>query len=178
MKQKVRSTTVCAVRRGDNVAIAADGQVTFGHTVMKSNTKKLRRLYNDKIIVGFAGATADAFSLFDRLEAKIREHNGDLTRSVVEMAKDWRSDRILRKLEAMLIVVDKKKTFVLSGSGDVLEPDSDAVAIGSGGAYALSASKALLGNTELSASEIARKSLEIASSICIYTNNNIILEEL
>ncbi len=178
MRQKVRSTTVCAVRRDGKVVICADGQVTFGNTVMKSNTRKIRRLYNDKIIVGFAGATADAFKLFDNLETKIKEHSGDLTRAVVEMAKDWRSDKILRRLEAMMIVVDKDKTFVLSGAGDVMEPDSDAVAIGSGGAYALAAAKALLQNTELSSSEIAKKSLEIASSICIYTNTNIIMEEL
>lgn len=177
-KIKTRSTTVCAVRRNNKVVIAADGQVTFGHTIMKSNTKKIRRLYNNSILVGFAGATADAFSLFDKLEGTIKEYGGDLTRAVVEMAKAWRSDKILRKLEAMLIVADKEKTFVLSGQGDVMEPDSDVVAIGSGGAYALSASKALLENTELSAKEIALKSLEIASSICIYTNKNIILEEL
>ncbi len=178
MKEKIRSTTVCSVRRNGKVVIAADGQVTLGNTILKSNTKKVRRIYNDQIIVGFAGATADAFSLFDRLETKIKEHNGDLTRAVVEMAKDWRSDKILRHLEAMLIVVDKDKTFVLSGNGDVMEPDSDVVAIGSGGPYALAASKALLDNTKLSASEIAKKALEIASSICIYTNNNIIMEEL
>jgi ATP-dependent HslUV protease, peptidase subunit HslV len=160
------------------VAIAADGQVTLGNTIMKSNTRKLRRLYNNTIIVGFAGATADAFSLFDKLEAKISEYSGDLTRSVVEMAKDWRSDKVLRKLEAMLIVADKEKTFVLSGAGDVMEPDTEAVAIGSGGTYALASATALLQNTDMTAKEIAQKSLEIASSICIYTNNNIILEEL
>jgi ATP-dependent HslUV protease subunit HslV len=178
MSAKTRSTTVCAVRRDGKAVIAADGQVTLGHTVMKSNTRKLRRLYNDKIIVGFAGATADAFSLFDRLEAKIKEHSGDLTRSVVEMAKDWRSDKILRRLEAMMIVLDKEKTFVLTGAGDVMEPDYDVAAIGSGGAYALASARALLENTDLSAKEIAEKSLEIASSICIYTNKSIILEEL
>jgi ATP-dependent HslUV protease, peptidase subunit HslV len=178
MSAKTRSTTVCAVRRDGKAVIAADGQVTLGNTVMKSNTRKLRRLYNDKIVVGFAGATADAFSLFDRLEAKIKEHSGDLTRSVVEMAKDWRSDKILRRLEAMMIVLDKDKTFVLTGAGDVMEPDFDVAAIGSGGAYALASARALLENTDLSAKEIAEKSLEIASSICIYTNKNIILEEL
>ena len=178
MKEKVRATTVCAVRRDKSVAIAADGQVTLGNTIMKSNTRKLRRLYNNTIIVGFAGATADAFSLFDKLEAKISEYSGDLTRSVVEMAKDWRSDKVLRKLEAMLIVADKEKTFVLSGAGDVMEPDTEAVAIGSGGTYALASATALLQNTDMTAKEIAQKSLEIASSICIYTNNNIILEEL
>ncbi len=178
MAEKAKSTTVCAVRRNGKAVIAADGQVTLGNTVMKSNTRKLRRLYNDQIIVGFAGATADAFSLFDRLEAKIKEHHGDLTRAVVEMAKDWRSDKILRRLEAMMIVVDKEKTFVLSGAGDVMEPDYDVAAIGSGGAYALASARALLDNTDLTAKEIAQKSLEIASSICIYTNNNIIVEEL
>lgn len=178
MNEKVRSTTVCAVRRDDGVVIAADGQVTLGNTVMKSNTRKLRRIYDNKIIVGFAGATADAFSLFDRLEARIKEYHGDLTRSVVELAKEWRSDKILRRLEAMLIVADREKTFVLSGNGDVLEPDSDVVAIGSGGNYALASAKALLENTDLSAKDIALKSLNIASSICIYTNDNIIWEEI
>ncbi len=177
-ENKVRSTTVCAVRRNGKVVMAADGQVTLGHTVMKSNTRKVRRLYEDKIIVGFAGATADAFSLLDKLENKIREYGGDLTRSVVEMAKDWRSDRVLRRLEAMMIVADKDKTFVLTGSGDVMEPDSPIATIGSGGPYALSSAKALIENTDLSAKEIALKSLKIASSICIYTNDNIILEEL
>lgn len=178
MERKIKSTTVCAVRRENKVVMVADGQVTLGNTILKSNTKKVRRLYNDEILVGFAGATADAFSLFDRLEAKIKEYSGDLTRAVVEMAKEWRSDKILRRLEAMMIVANKEKTFVLSGSGDVMEPDFDIIAIGSGGPYAYAAGKALLENTELPAKEIAEKSLKIASSICIYTNDNIVLEEL
>ncbi len=177
-KKKVRSTTVCAVRRNGKVVIAADGQVTLGHTVMKSNTTKVRKIQGGKILVGFAGSTADALNLLDKLETKIKEHSGDLTRAVVEMAKDWRSDKILRRLEAMIIVANEEKTFILSGSGDVLEPDCPIATIGSGGPYALPSAKALLENTELSAKEIAVKSLEIASSICIYTNNNIVVEEL
>lgn len=177
-KRHIRSTTVCAVRRDGKIVLAADGQVTAGNTVMKSKTRKIRKIYNDTILIGFAGATADAFSIFDRLEAKIKEYNGDLARSVVELAKEWRSDKILRRLEAMLIVADKLRTFILSGSGDVMEPDNDVVAIGSGGPYAYASSLALIQNTELSAKEIAKKSLEIASSICIYTNSNIIMEEL
>lgn len=171
-------TTIICVRKDKKVVIAGDGQVTLGNTVLKSNAKKVRRLYNDSIITGFAGATADAFTLFERLEGKLEKYNGQLTRACVELAKDWRTDKYLRKLEAMLIVADKDTTLLMSGNGDVLEPEGGIVGIGSGGSFALSAAKALYDIETLSAEDIALKSMKIASDICIYTNNNIIMEKL
>ena len=176
--RRVRSTTVLCVRRGDSVVMAADGQVTLGASVMKHSAKKIRRLYQDKVLAGFAGSTADAFSLFGRFETKLEQYAGNLGRSAVELAKDWRTDRMLRHLEALLIVCDTTATFVLSGTGDVIEPDDGIVAIGSGGSYALASARALMGNTELSAREIAEKSLRIAGQICIYTNDQLTIEEL
>ena len=178
MKQRIRSTTILCVRRNGKVVIAGDGQVTMGQEVLKSSAKKLRRLYNNKIIAGFAGSTADAFSLFSRFETKLEQYNGNLPRSVVELAKDWRTDRVLRHLEALLIVADTANTYIISGNGDVIEPDNEIAAIGSGGPFAKSAATALLENTKMSAREIVEKSMEIAGKICIYTNLNIILEEL
>lgn len=175
---RVRSTTVLAVRKNGQVAMAADGQVTFGNTVLKSNARKLRKIYHDQIIIGFAGSTADAFNLFDKFEAKVEEYMGDLTRASVELAKDWRTDKNLRKLEAFLIVADKNATFIISGTGDVVEPDMGIAAIGSGGNYALSAARAYLECSDYTAAEIAKKSLEIAGDICIYTNHSITMEEL
>ena len=175
---RVRSTTVLAVRKDGQVAMAADGQVTFGNTVLKSNARKLRKIYHDQIIIGFAGSTADAFNLFDKFESKVEEYMGDLTRASVELAKDWRTDKNLRKLEAFLIVADKNATFIISGTGDVVEPDMGIAAIGSGGNYALSAARAYLECSNYSAAEIAKKSLEIAGDICIYTNHSIMLEEI
>jgi ATP-dependent HslUV protease subunit HslV len=176
--RRVRSTTVLCVRRGDSVVMAADGQVTLGASVMKSSAKKIRRLYQDKVLAGFAGSTADAFSLFGRFESKLEQYAGNLGRAAVELAKDWRTDRMLRHLEALLIVCDVTATFVLSGNGDVIEPDEGIVAIGSGGSYALASARALMENTELSAREIAEKSLKIAGQICIYTNDQLTVEEL
>jgi len=176
--RRVRSTTVLCVRRGDSVVMAADGQVTLGSSVMKASAKKIRRLYQEKVLAGFAGSTADAFSLFGRFETKLEQYAGNLSRSAVELAKDWRTDRMLRHLEALLIVTDLTATFVLSGNGDVIEPDEGIVAIGSGGSYALAAARALMENTELSAREIAEKSLKIAGQICIYTNDQVTVEEL
>ena len=173
-----RGTTILSVRRGDKVVIGGDGQVTLGNTVMKGNARKVRRLYHDQVIAGFAGATADAFTLFEHFEGKLEKHRGNLTRAAVEMAKDWRTDRALRKLEALLIIADAKVTFVISGTGDVIEPEHDLIAIGSGGAFAQSAARALLENTDLSAREIVEKSLNIAADICIYTNHNLRIEEL
>lgn len=173
-----RGTTILSVRCGDKVVIGGDGQVTLGNTVMKGNARKVRRLYNDQVIAGFAGATADAFTLFEHFEGKLEKHRGNLTRAAVEMAKDWRTDRALRKLEALLIIADAKVTFVISGTGDVIEPEHDLIAIGSGGAFAQSAARALLENTQLSAREIVEKSLNIAADICIYTNHNLRIEEL
>jgi ATP-dependent HslUV protease subunit HslV len=172
------STTILAVRHRGQSVLAGDGQVTFGQTVMKQSAKKIRRLYNDRILAGFAGSAADSFALFARFESKLEQYRGNLERSVVELAKDWRSDRILRRLEAMLIVLDKNATFLLSGTGDLIEPDDGIVAIGSGGPYALSAARALAANTELDANAIAQKSMQIAGEICIYTNSNIVIEEL
>lgn len=177
-KVKIRSTTVLLVRRDGKVALAADGQVTLGATVMKDSARKVRRLYNDKILVGFAGSTADAFSLLSRFESKLEQYNGNLERAAVELSKDWRTDKILRHLEALLIVTDDKVSFLLSGSGDVISPDDGLIAIGSGGSYALAAARALTQHTELAAREIAMSALRIAGEICIYTNTNIILEEL
>jgi len=172
------STTILAVRHGGHSVMAGDGQVTFGQTVMKQNARKIRRLYNDRILAGFAGSAADSFALFARFEAKLEQYRGNLERSVVELAKDWRSDRILRRLEAMLIVLDSNATFLLSGTGDLIEPDDGIVAIGSGGPYALAAARALAANTDLDAKAIAQKSMQIAGDICIYTNANIVIEEL
>jgi len=172
------STTILAVRHRGQSVLAGDGQVTFGQTVMKQSARKIRRLYNDRILAGFAGSAADSFALFARFESKLEQYRGNLERSVVELAKDWRSDRILRRLEAMLIVLDKNATFLLSGTGDLIEPDDGIVAIGSGGPYALSAARALAANTELDARVIAEKSMQIAGDICIYTNTNIVIEEL
>ena len=172
------STTILAVRHRDAAVLAGDGQVTFGQTVVKHNAKKIRRLYNDRILAGFAGSAADSFALFSRFEAKLEQYRGNLERSAVELAKDWRTDRILRRLEAMLIVLDKSSTFLLSGNGDLIEPDDGIVAIGSGGPYALAAAKALAANTDLDARAIAEKAMTIAGDICIYTNAQIAVEEL
>jgi ATP-dependent HslUV protease subunit HslV len=180
--RRVRSTTVLCVRRGDSVVMAADGQVTLGATVMKHSAKKIRRLYNDKILAGFAGSTADAFSLFGRFESKLEQYAGNLGRSAVELAKDWRTDKLLRQLQALLIVADGKQMFLLSGDGDVIEPDpiadGEIATIGSGGSFALAAATALLENTQLSAREIVERSMKIAAEICIYSNTSITIEEL
>lgn len=178
MSIELRGTTILAVRRGDKVVIGGDGQVTLGNTVMKGNARKVRRLYHDKVIAGFAGATADAFTLFEHFEGKLEKHRGNLMRAAVEMAKDWRTDRALRRLEALLIIADSKSLLTISGNGDVIEPEGDFMAIGSGGAFAQSAARALLENTELSAREIVEKALGIAADICIYTNHNLRIEEL
>ncbi len=178
MRQKIRSTTILCVRRNNKVVMAGDGQVTFGQEVLKSSAKKLRRLYNGKIIAGFAGATADAFALFSRFEAKLEQHNGNLPRSVVELAKEWRTDRILRHLEALLLVADVKDTFIVSGNGDVIEPDNEVAAIGSGGPFAKAAATALVENTKLQAREIVERAMAIAGKICIYTNESVTFEEL
>ena len=172
------STTILAVRHTGRAVMAGDGQVTFGQTVVKQTARKIRRLYNDKILAGFAGSAADSFALFARFESKLEQYRGNLERSAVELAKDWRSDRILRRLEAMLVVMDANATFLLSGNGDLIEPDDGIVAIGSGGPYALAAAKALSANTTLDARAIAEKAMLIAGDICIYTNTSIVLEEL
>jgi len=174
----IRSTTVIAVRHQGSVAVAGDGQVTFGEAVMKHGARKVRRMYQDRIIAGFAGGAADAFALFTRLEAKLEEYHGDLRRSAVELAKDWRTDRVLRRLEALLVVVDKSNSLIISGTGDVIEPDDGILAIGSGGSYALAAARALVKYSDLSTREIVEEAMNIASSICIYTNNSIVIEEL
>jgi ATP-dependent HslUV protease subunit HslV len=178
MKDRIRSTTVIVVRRDNKVVMAGDGQVTFGSEVLKGTAKKLRRLYNEKILAGFAGSTADAFSLFARFEAKLEQFNGNLPRSVVELAKEWRTDRVLRHLEAMLVVADTKNTYLVSGNGDVIEPDEGVVAIGSGGPFATAAATALMRNTKMNARAIAEQAMEIAAKICIYTNDNVTYEEL
>jgi ATP-dependent HslUV protease subunit HslV len=178
MKRKIRSTTVISIRRDNKVVMAGDGQVTLGNEVIKASARKLRRLYNDKVLAGFAGSTADAFALFARFETKLEQFNGNLPRSVVELAKDWRTDRILRHLEAILLVADMKYTYLVSGTGDVIEPDEGIAAIGSGGQYALAAATALLRNTQLSARQIAQQAMEIAGKICIFTNDNVTYEEL
>lgn len=175
---KTRSTTILAVRRNGAVAMAGDGQVTMGETVMKGNTKKVRKIYNGKIITGFAGSTADAFTLLELFEKKVGEYSGDITRSAVELAKEWRTNKMLKNLEALLLVADKNKILLISGNGDVIEPEEDAIAIGSGGNYAYASALALLRNTDLSAKDIVSKSLDIASKICIYTNNTVTIEEL
>lgn len=174
----IRSTTILCVRRDGRVAMGSDGQVTLGTTVMKQNARKLRRLYQDRVLAGFAGATADAFTLFEKFDAKLEEYRGNLTRAAVELAKDWRTDRVLRRLEALLAVADIENSFVISGTGDVIEPEDGILAIGSGGPYALAAARALLDATQLPAREIAERSLRIAADICLYTNDQITLEEL
>lgn len=176
--EQYRGTTILSVRRGNAVVIGGDGQVTMGHTVMKSNARKVRRLYNNKVIAGFAGGTADAFTLFERFEGKLETHQGNLVRAAVEMAKDWRSDRVLRRLEALLAVADAKASLIITGNGDVIEPENSLIAIGSGGPYAKSAAQALVENTELGARDIVEKSLTIAANICIYTNQNLTIESL
>ena len=178
MNEKVRGTTVVAVRKGGQVAIAGDGQITTGDVVLKHGAKKVRTLYHDQVIAGFAGSVADALTLFERFEMELEKYGGQLRRSAIELAKEWRTDRVLRRLEAWLVVADLKELLVLSGEGDVIEPDEDVVAIGSGGGYALAAAKALLRHSDLSAAEIARTSLEIAADICIYTNDQITLLSL
>ncbi len=172
------STTVLAVRRGEQVVLAGDGQVTLGDTVVKQNARKIRRLYNGRILAGFAGSSADSFALFARFESKLEQYRGNLERSVVELAKDWRTDRMLRRLEAMLVVADASATFLLSGTGDLIEPDDGIVAIGSGGPYAMAAAKALARHTELDARTIAEEALTVAAGICIYTNASVTIEEL
>jgi len=176
--EQLHGTTILSVRRGKRVALGGDGQVTLGNVVIKAGARKVRRLYHDKIVAGFAGGTADAFTLFERFEAKLEKHQGNLLRSAVELAKDWRTDRILRRLEAMLAVADRETSLVITGSGDVLEPEQGIIAIGSGGPYAQAAARALLGNTELDAEAIVRRSLAIAGELCIYTNQNVVVEVL
>ncbi len=175
---EVRSTTVLLVRRDGHVAMAGDGQVTVGETVMKASAKKVRRLYNDKILAGFAGATGDAFSLLTRFEGKLEQYHGNLERAAIELSKEWRTDKVLRHLEALLVIADEKSSFLLSGNGDVISPDDGLLAIGSGGSYALAAARALVANTKLPAREIALEAMRIAGEICIYSNANIVIEEL
>src|SRR3954469_7682181 len=177
-KAKIRSTTVVCVRRGNSVVMAADGQVTLGEGVIKHSAKKIRRLYSDKILAGFAGSTADAFNLFGRFESKLEQYAGNIERSAVELGKDWRTDKILRQLEALLVVADTNRTFLISGGGDVIEPDEGIASIGSGGPYATAAARALMKNTDLPARRIAEESMKIAGDICIYTNQVITIEEL
>ena len=179
MEQKgiiFKGTTILAMRKGKETVIGGDGQVTLGNTIIKSNALKIRRLYKDNVIAGFAGSTADAFTLFSKFETKLEEYQGNLKRAAVELAKDWRLDKYLRRLEALLIVADKESMFLISGSGDIIEPEDDIIAIGSGGSYALAAARALTRNTKLKPEEVVKKSLEIAAEICIYTNNNINIE--
>lgn len=175
---RVRSTTILSVRRDNKMAMGGDGQVTMGEGVFKSKAKKIRRLYNDKILAGFAGSTADALSLFSRFEQKLEEYHGNLSRAVVELAKEWRTDRALRHLEALLLVADSKNTYLVSGNGDVIEPDDGVVAIGSGGSYAMAAARALMRKTSLSAQEIVKEAMQIAGEICIFTNDQVTIEEL
>jgi len=176
--EQYRGTTILSVRRGKKVVIGGDGQVTLGNTVMKANARKVRRLYKDQVIAGFAGGTADAFTLFERFERKLDMHQGHLVRAAVELAKDWRTDKMLRRLEALLAVADSKASLIITGNGDVIEPEGGLIAIGSGGPFAQSAARALIENTELTALDIVQKSLTIAADICIYTNQNLTLEEL
>lgn len=176
--EQFRGTTILSVRRGDKVVIGGDGQVSLGNTVMKGNARKVRRLFHGKVIAGFAGGTADAFTLFERFEGKLEKHRGNLTRAAVELAKDWRTDRMLRRLEAMLAVADESASLIISGNGDVVEPEHGLIAIGSGGPFAQSAARALLESTELDARTIVERSLGIAADICIYTNNNLTVEEI
>ncbi len=175
---QIRSTTILSVRRNDKVVVAGDGQVTMGDTIMKSGARKVRRLYNDKVVAGFAGATADAFALFQRFESKLEQFHGQLNRAAVELAKDWRTDKMMRNLEALLVVADNQSTLIISGNGDVIEPDDGIVAIGSGGPYALSAARALLRHTELPARQIAEEAMKVAGEICIYSNLNLVIEEI
>jgi ATP-dependent HslUV protease subunit HslV len=177
-KRLIRSTTVLSVRRGGKVVLAGDGQVTLGESVIKHSAKKIRRLYNDKIVAGFAGSTADAFTLFSRFESKLEQYHGNLGRAAVELARDWRTDKFLRHLEALLLVSDREQTFLLSGQGDVIEPDSGIAAIGSGGPYAQAAAQALAEHTELGARQIAEEAMKIAGKMCIYTNDRVTIEEL
>ncbi len=174
----MHATTILAVRRNGKTVIGGDGQVTVGSTVMKHNAKKVRKMYNDKILAGFAGATADAFTLFEKFEAKLEQYHGNLTRAAVELAKDWRTDRVLRRLEALMIVADNERSFILSGNGDVIEPENGIAAIGSGGPYALAAARALADHTTLDARVVVAEAMKIAGDICIYTNREITLEEL
>ena len=176
--EQYRGTTICSVRRGDTVVMGGDGQVTLGNTVMKANARKVRRLYKDRVIAGFAGATADAFTLFERFEGKLEKHSGHLVRAAVERAKDWRTDRMLRRLEALLAIADAENSLLISGNGDVIQPENGLIAIGSGGPFAQSAAMALLQNTDLDAETITRQALGIASDICIYTNGNLTIETL
>ncbi len=176
--EQYRGTTILSVRRGNSVVIGGDGQVSLGNTIMKGNARKVRRLYKDQVIAGFAGGTADAFLLFELFEAKLEKHNGQMVRAAVELAKDWRSDKMLRRLEALLCVANKEASLIISGNGDVIEPEDDLMAIGSGGAFAQAAARAMLDTTEISAREIVQKGLEIAGGICIYTNHNHNFEEL
>lgn len=176
--EQYRGTTILSVRRGNTVVIGGDGQVSLGNTIMKGNARKVRRLHNGQVIAGFAGGTADAFTLFERFEAKLDEHNGQLVKAAVELAKDWRTDRALRRLEALLAVANHEASLIITGNGDVIQPEDDLIAIGSGGAFAQSAAKALLENTDLSAEDIVRKGLTIAGDVCIYTNHNFTVEEL
>ena len=178
MMEILHGTTILSVRRGGQVVIGGDGQVSLGQTVMKGNARKVRRLYKERVLAGFAGATADAFTLFERFEGKLEKHQGHLTRSAVELAKDWRMDRMLRRLEAMLLVADQTASLIITGTGDVLEPEQGLMAIGSGGSFAQAAARALLEATELSAREIVERSLHIAADICVYTNHNLTIEEL
>ena len=177
-KRNIRSTTVLCVRRNGSVVMAADGQVTLGEAVIKHNARKIRRLYNEKVLAGFAGSTADAFNLFTRFEAKLEQYHGQISRAAVELGKDWRTDKILRHLEALLVVADKEQTYLISGGGDVIEPDEGIAAIGSGGSYAMAAARALMKNSELPARRIAEEAMKIAGDICIYTNQNVLIEEL
>ena len=176
--EQFRGTTILSVRRGGKVVIGGDGQVSLGHTVMKGNARKVRRLYKDQVLAGFAGATADAFTLFERFEGKLEKHGGNLTRSAVELAKDWRTDRMLRRLEALLCVADAQASLIITGNGDVVEPEQGVMAIGSGGNYALAAARALIDNSDLDARDIVERSLGIAADICVYTNRNLVIEEL
>ena len=176
--EQFRGTTILLVRRGNQVVIGGDGQVSLGQTVMKGNARKVRRLFGDKVIAGFAGGTADAFTLFERFEGKLEKHSGNLVRAAVEMAKDWRTDRVLRRLEAMLVVADKQSSLLISGNGDVIEPEHNVAAIGSGGPFAQAAARALMENTDLDARTIVERALNIAADICVYTNHHLTLEEL
>ena len=178
LMDQYRGTTILSVRRGSTVVIGGDGQVSLGNTIMKGNAKKVRRLHNDQVIAGFAGGTADAFTLFERFEQKLEQHNGNLTRAAVELAKDWRTDRMLRRLEALLAVANKESSLIITGNGDVIQPEDDLIAIGSGGPYAQSAARALLDNTDLSAKEIVESGLKIEGDICVYTNHTTTIEEL
>jgi ATP-dependent HslUV protease subunit HslV len=178
MSMQIHGTTILSVRRGDRIALGGDGQVSIGNTVMKGNARKVRRLYKDQVLAGFAGGTADAFTLFERFEAKLEKHQGNLTRSAVELAKDWRTDRLLRRLEAMLIVADRTASLIISGQGDVIEPEAGILAIGSGGPYAQAAARALLEHTELDARAIVEQALAIAADICVFTNRHLTIEEL